>query len=132
VLTENDVVAAVCAHLEDDGYQIVEQCTTQQQGTDIVACHPEHGSLHIEAKGETSSRSSSARYGKQFNSAQVRDHVANAVYTALRLHGKGDTAAMAFPDTDLHQRYLEPVRSILRGLGIKIYMVGSDRRLRLL
>ena len=63
MLDENDVVAAVCSHLEHEGYTIVQRLRTTQRGVDIIAEHPSRaGKLHIEAKGGTSARQGRPRY----------------------------------------------------------------------
>lgn len=127
MLTENDVIDAVCSHLECEGYEIIEKRRTNERGIDVVAHHKERGRLLIEAKGETSSRDASKRFGKCFNAAQVRVHVASAVYGALCLHDNSNRVAIAFPDTALHRRYLQPLQSISNGLDIQVYLVKSDR-----
>jgi hypothetical protein len=131
MLTENDVIDAVCKYLEAHGHRIVSRCDTAQRGIDIVAARQGGlGRLLVEAKGETSADSKSARFGKAFNNAQVRDHVANAFYTGVCLHSenhrKGDAVALAFPETSLHRKYLEPIKPVLDSLGIAIYIVRRD------
>jgi Uncharacterised protein family UPF0102 len=85
------VIEAVCRYLEHDGHRIISRSATRQRGIDIVAEHSGAGRVLVEAKCETSARTSGKRHGKAFDAAQVRDHVANAVYTGARLQGKGDT-----------------------------------------
>ena len=92
-----------------------------------MAEHPEFGRILIEAKGETSAHKTSKRDGRAFDSAQVRNHVAKAIYTALRLHGTGDRVAIAFPDSALHRKRLEEVNSVLTALGIQTYLVAANR-----
>jgi hypothetical protein len=43
VLMENDVIEAVCRHLEHDGHRIISRSATRQRGIDIVAEHSEAG-----------------------------------------------------------------------------------------
>jgi hypothetical protein len=81
MLTENDVVESMCGYLEDAGYRILKRCNTAEKGIDIVALLPDVSRrLLIEAKGETSAREGSKRYGRPFDGAQVRVHVAEAFY----------------------------------------------------
>ena len=81
MLTENDVVDAVCEHLIQNGFTIQNQLTTRERGIDIVALNPATGAeTLIEAKGETSSKGHTKRFGKPFHSAQVKVHVAEAFY----------------------------------------------------
>ena len=85
------------------GYTIDGQCSTPEQGIDITARHPEQGRLLVEAKGETSSKALSNRFGKPFNDGQVRHQVAHMFYTCSALRFKDPQAmiAMACPDTDV-------------------------------
>jgi Holliday junction resolvase-like predicted endonuclease len=116
MLNENDVVNAMCRHLECAGYEILQRCSTTDQGIDIVAKHPsEIGRLLVEAKGGTSAREGSARFQKCFNRSQVFDRVAKCLYTAAHMHNKssdGDSVAMAFPDTSLFREYLGRVKAV--------------------
>ena len=91
MLTESGVIAAVCAELQRRGYEIRQQLSESQRGDDIIAtkyAEPTR-TIYVEAKGETSSKNASARYGKSFDSAQVRDHVANAFYKAALVLSRG-------------------------------------------
>jgi hypothetical protein len=132
MLTENDVIEAVCNYLDAHGYKILSRCDTTQRGMDIIAARPGGvGRLLVEAKGETSADSKSARFGKPFNNAQVRDHVANAFYTGACLCAEhrrvGDTVALAFPDNALHRKHVGPIKPVLDSLGITVYSVRKDR-----
>jgi len=101
MLNENDVVKAVCSHLERGGYVIRQRCTTKQHGIDIIAQKETGKRLLIEAKGATSSRDGSARFGKNFTDNQVWDRVAKGFYTAVCLHSahskSGDRVGLALP-----------------------------------
>jgi hypothetical protein len=132
LLTENEVISAVCDHLAANGFKIVRTANTKERGPDIVAKHPDgSGHLWIEAKGETSARHGSAGFGKPFTSAQVPDHVGAAFYKAACLygehHGNGDSVALAFPDTVLHRKHWKPIKPTLDLLGITTYLVQKDR-----
>ena len=136
MLTENDVIDAVCDYLEAAGYEILQRSHTKQMGTDIIAKCPEcSGRLLIEAKGETSADPRTKRYGTPFDSAQVQVHVAEAFRTAVRLHDEhhksGDFVGVALPDTRLHRKYLSQVKSTIDSLGITVYFVQGDRSVKL-
>ena len=65
MLTENDVVEAVALYLSGSGYSIESTCTTGQTGVDIVAIETASGRrLRVEAKGGTSSKDHTERFGK--------------------------------------------------------------------
>jgi Holliday junction resolvase-like predicted endonuclease len=97
MLTEDDVVEAVCQHLQASGYRILSRCATTQRGEDIVAEHPSGVTLRVEAKGETSSKSVTKRFGKPFDNAQANNHVAKAFYAAAEMLGAhGGRVALGF------------------------------------
>jgi len=51
VMDENAVVAAVCTHLSNNGYAIIQRLSTTNQGIDVIAKHPSNaGRLLIEAR----------------------------------------------------------------------------------
>jgi Holliday junction resolvase-like predicted endonuclease len=136
LLDENDVVDAVCAHLESQGYGLVQRCTTNDRGIDIIAKHPAHsGNLMVEAKGAKSSKPGSPRYGQNYRKPEVFDRVAKGFYTAASMHANrqnGDQVALAYPDTDLFQEYLLPIKPVVKQLGIQIFMVREDRSVYML
>jgi hypothetical protein len=134
MLTENDIIDAVCAYLRAAGYKIVSIATTTERGIDIIATRPDgSGRLLIEAKGETSARQGSARFGLPFDSAQVGVHVAEAFRTAVSLHAKhlGDSIGMALPDTLPHRKQVNKIKSVIDSLGIIVYFVQTDRSVKL-
>ena len=131
MLSENQVIEAVCSHLESHGYAITQRLTTKQHGHDIIAVRRGVSpiELHIEAKGETSDRKGSARHGKAFNSAQVSDHVAAAFYCAaamLQDGGKTLRVGVALPDTKLHRTHIVRVAAALGKLEIAVFWVGPS------
>jgi len=126
-LTENDVVEAVCTRLRTKGFEIKQRLTTMQTGDDIIAARGDE-LLYIEAKGATSARKGSARHGKPFDSAQVRVHVAEAVYRAVQILSRtpGDgriRAGIALPANNLHRRELASVSAVLRKWQVAVFWV---------
>lgn len=130
MLNENDVVDAVCRYLKGAGYKILQRCPTTKQGIDIIAERPsEVGRLLVEAKGGTSAREGSARFGKPFNRSQVFDRVAKCLYTAAETYTgstSGDGVAMAFPDTRLFRDYLDRIKTVTDRLGFQVFLVSED------
>ena len=137
MLTEDDVVDAVCSYLERVGYKITRKCATTQRGDDIVAEKRSSPiALYIEAKGETSNRKTSKKYGKPFSRSQCRDHVANAFYRAARMLGgkkstKGVRVGVALPDNPMHRELIAKVQSALHQLRIGVFWVGINRQVTL-
>lgn len=133
-LTENDVVECVCRHLESSGWVVESWCTTQQTGEDIVAWDASGGiRLSIEAKGATSARVGSARYGRPFDSAQVRVHVSEAVFKAMQVlsvsPGPGSVVAgIALPANDMHYSMVRLVLPVLERLRVHLFWVHDGGR----
>ncbi|SRR6266540_2926539 len=131
MLYEDDVVRAVAAYLREHGYAIRQALAATERGVDIVAVKTTEPAfeLHVEAKGAGSSRSGSARFGFEFNSGQVFDHVAKAVLKALQAAAFGATdrrGAIALPANRLHEYHVKPVAAALRSAGIAIFWVAED------
>jgi Holliday junction resolvase-like predicted endonuclease len=131
VLDENDVVEAVCNYLATQGYDILQRCTTNDRGIDIIAKHRSgSGSLMVEAKGGKSSKPGSPRYGENYRKPEVFDRVAKGLYTAVNMHANrqnGSQIALAYPDTAWFREYIVPVKPVVKQLGIEVYMVREDR-----
>lgn len=133
MLTEDQVVDAVRAYLEARGYEIRSALRSTERGVDLIAWQPTEPpfELHIEAKGAGSARVGSARYGSEFNSGQVFDHVAKAVLKALQAAGASDTSVerrggIALPRNNLHVRHVRPVERALWKAEIAVFWVSQD------
>lgn len=132
-LNENDVVEAVCAFLEASGFEISQRLLTTQRGEDIIASYPgpPRVSLSIEAKGATSARKDSNRYGLPFTSAQIRVHVAEAVFKSIQILARESSdsclAGIALPSTKRHRALMDPVQPFLQDLGVRVFWVGEDK-----
>lgn len=133
MLTENDVVESVCRHVKVHGYEVHRQLTTKERGFDIVARKPgvQVVELRVEAKGETSSKETSNRYGKPFSTAQIHDHVANAFYSAAAmLEGRGGAGsvrvAIALPGTACHRKQVRAVHYAMQLLEVGVFWVEPD------
>lgn len=125
MLTESDVIAAVCTYLEANGYEIRQHLTEVERGEDIVAVRGTER-LVVEAKGETSSKSGSARFGKAFSRGQVHAHIAKALYCAAKPRVDGTRVAIALPWNAHHEEMVAPIRPALSKLGIATYWVRYD------
>ncbi len=131
-MTENDVVEAVAKHLTLNGYRVDRQLTTIEQGIDIEAVHLATGRrLLVEAKGGTSSKEATNRFGKPFSRNQARSHVSVALYCAARLRqeygSESAKIALALPDDESHRSLVEKISESLRQLEIAVFLVAEDR-----
>jgi hypothetical protein len=129
MLTESQVIHAVCRHLRNNGWKIISTCSESQRGDDIVARHKTTGrGAAIEAKGETSSKAHTNRYGKAFHSAQVSSHVSRAFYRAAQMAGGKTAGAIALPRTVLHLDRVRKIEWALKKLKLEVFWVDSRRR----
>jgi hypothetical protein len=126
---ENQVIKTLCAHYEMRGFMIEQRLHTTQQGVDIVARDVRSGRrYYVEAKGGTSSRQGSARFGSIYTQSQVFDRVAKAVLSGLRLRADhpdepNEEVVLAFPDSKHFRKYLTPVVRQLNALAIKVVLI---------
>jgi hypothetical protein len=132
-MDENEIINAICEHLTREGYVVHQRLHTTQRGVDIAAAHTESGrKIYIEAKGGTSSREGSNRFGTPYTPSQVFDLSAKGVYAALVLRSKHPNRAqeevvLAAPDTRLYRKYLTPIVDQLIDAGIEVFLVAEDR-----
>ncbi len=133
MLTENDVVRAVAAHLRSEGYRIDQERSTMEHGVDIIASKQTPPiRLLVEAKGGTSSKPDTNRYEKGFSPDQVQKHVAVAFFYAASLYQRysdpGTRIAVAFPDDRNHRKRVEQIRMALERLEIAVFLVDDNLR----
>ena len=136
MLSEEDVIKAVCDFLKERGYKIKQQLGPAEHGYDIIA---KKGvplgmvSMYVEAKGATSSKNTSNRFGRAFNASQVRTHISVAMYKAcevLSLQTVGTDiirSGIALPNDKNHGKVVGKIRSSLAKLGIYLFLVNDDR-----
>jgi hypothetical protein len=129
-MTEDQVVDAVCRKLSEDGFVIVQRALATQHGVDIEALK-DGVALLIEAKGAGSSKVGTPRYGQEFSSNQVFDHVAKAVLKAMRVVSSGRArAGIALPDNAAHRREVEQVAPALRHAGVTVFWADDEGGVR--
>jgi hypothetical protein len=137
MLTERLVLSRLKRHLEARGYTNIVVVNGRVHGDDLVATSPSGKfKLHVEAKGQTSSFETSRRYGKAFSSAQIRDHMAQAIYKALCMRAKSRPdarrrIALALPDIPSKRNVYKPVTGALEELGIGVFWIGADKSVKL-
>ncbi len=128
-MDENQVVAAVCQDLENKGYFILQKCHTKQHGIDIIAEHQvSKQKLLIEAKGGTSSREGSSRFGKAYTQSQVFDVTSKGLFTVLhhRVGNPKTMVALAVPEGRWFRHYLDPLFPMLQQLQVVVALVGQN------
>ena len=128
MLTENNIVEYISEYLEENGYKIEQALTTSQHGIDIIAHHPEKGFCFVEAKGATSSKKDSSRFGKEFNANQIRTHVGVAILKSYQTLQENSSAevVIALPNNAGHKKVIHSIHEPLKKSGIKLYFVNKD------
>ena len=126
LLTENQVVDAVRSALEQRGWSIVSWANTSEAGIDV---HATRGPdlLLIEAKGVTSSKSTSARFGTLMTGTQFFIQVAAALLKTAELRSANPLAevAIAVPDHPRMQERMRRIEPVLSSARIGVIWVSS-------
>ncbi len=130
MLTENDILEILRSYLVGKGYQVKQQLSTKQTGIDLIAENVDE-ILYVEAKGETSSKLETSRYGKIFNGAQIKSHISRAILSAFEvISGKSGNpktqAAIALPDNEGHRKIVNKILPALHHSNIRVYLVSFD------
>jgi hypothetical protein len=127
-LNEDRVIELTAMTLQKQKHSLLAKCLTSEHGVDLETLAPSGKRWLIEAKGETSARKASRRYGKPFNGNQVSVHVSRAFYQAasLRCQFPNDGVALALPCEPAHQKRIEAISSALSELAIDVIWVRGD------
>jgi len=130
MLREGEVITAVCSYLKRHGCTIIEKRDVSERGTDIDAKERKSGTrVLIEAKGNTSSKKMTRRYGMPFNRNQVRSHVASAFLKTAQLRSSKSSSSarvgMAFPRTSNHLSFVGELSHALKVLRIEVFWVDE-------
>ena len=130
MLFESDVISSVCNFLKKYDFEIIQQLNENQQGDDIIAKNKSQ-KMYIEAKGETSSKKGSNRFGQEFNSSQKKVHVSQALYRAIKMKEENNSlSGIAFPETTGHIALIEPIKKTLQEIEIEVFWVKNDGTVR--
>jgi hypothetical protein len=127
MLTENDVVSAVCNKLKAVDFEIKQALHTSEQGIDIIAVKDRY-ILLIEAKGETSASKTSSRYGKPFSQSQIKNHIGKALLAVSKILSENKDSkeigvAIALPDNEGHKKVIGEIEYTLKKLGVFVFWV---------
>ena len=130
MLFEHQVVGSVATWLKSRGYDVHQALAESEKGDDIIATAPGNSHrLFVEAKGESSSRVGTSRFGKPFSPNQVKVHVAVALYRAAQMLDNPCElpvrVALAFPANEDHRRVVGRVQKAIATLGIEVLWVSQ-------
>lgn len=127
MLFEDKVIDAVIRYLKDKGYRILSRSDVTQQGYDLVA-EKNGKKIYIEAKGQTSSKPGTKRYGKEFNTGQKFDHVVKAVLKAIQALNQetGSESGIGLPNDPGHMKLVESILPSMKLIGLRIFLVDEN------
>lgn len=128
MLTENDIVEAVCLYLLKSGYEIKQKLTTTQTGIDIIATNSCGTTCFVEAKGATSSKRESSKFGKEFNKSQVKVHVGVALVAAFKVLNEfpNSESLIALPNNINHKSLIDNMRHPIQRSGISVLLIDDN------
>ncbi len=134
MLDQEDVIEAVSLDLLEKGYAILNKPGSDHEGADIVARDSRSGAkIFVSAAGAARSEAGRGKLEAEYTETQLFRCVARSVHGAMRLQGEdrfnsGDHIALAFPDIPGCRKYLDAEKPVLEALGIKVFLVGEDKK----
>jgi len=128
MLTENKIIEYTSIYLENNGYKIIGIKDTTKKGIDIEAIHPKKGKCFVEAKGETSSKKGTKRYGKPFTISQIKTHIGVALLKTFQIKQESEISnvLIALPFEENHKKIINSIMSCLIKTNIKILYVKEN------
>lgn len=128
-MNENEVIRELISYLNTQNYTVCSTANTSQTGYDIKACNSVE-TLYVEAKGATSSKPGTTRYGKPFSGNQALSHVSRALFTTMKIYcdnklESNKIVALALPDDKAHNTLINSVKMATEKLNIRVYWVSK-------
>jgi hypothetical protein len=121
-LTEDQVIDAVVAYLESDGWTIHAAAYGNTPGVDIVA-ERDGRTLHVEVKGAVTTK---ATGGKEHTQQHRTNSVVAALGKAVMLYESGIEVALALPRERVFRNVVSAAHDGLVRLGVTIMWVADD------
>lgn len=130
MLTENNIVDYLENYFQGKGGKIICKSNTKQTGIDLQV-EINGKTCWIEAKGASSSKTYTSRFGLPFTNNQITNHITRAILKTLKIQSKTDKRKskyiIAFPSEDNHRKQLGLLRDRLAEINIEIYLVSKDK-----
>jgi len=107
---------------------IVSTATTSEHGPDIVARSVVGREIWVEAKGRTSSKEGTNRFGKEFSRNQKEDHLGRALLKCCEyLSQRSDMiVGIGLPNDDTDSDLIQGIKPTLQRLKIMTFLVNED------
>jgi hypothetical protein len=130
LLGEMDVIQSVVEYLESEKRYTIEKVVRSviDRGTDIIVNSPKlKALLMIEAKGQTSSKKYTSRFGDEFSKNQKEDHLGRALLRSLQYISQGKMAGIALPADNEDIGLVQSLKPALERLGAIVFLVKQDK-----
>lgn len=128
-LTENEVIEVIFSFFEKRGFSISQYCSTNEHGSDIIVESPNGIPYYIEAKGGTSSKETTNRYGKPFDRRQARTHISVAItkcFQTVQKSSRKCIVGIALPKDETHLDIIKSIEQPLKKTKIEICFVNKN------
>lgn len=126
LITENHVVDSVAQYLRDQGWKILQKLNTSQAGFDLIAEKSDER-FYIEAKGGTSSKIESKKYGHPFTDSQAKDHLAMALWKIGETMTKYPDCkiGIALPKEHFYWKHFLSIKALIDTLDLIVFWVDE-------
>lgn len=122
MLTENEVVIAMCALLQSNGYTISSHKLDTQSGHDIEAVK-DGRTIYLECKGGTSKKT-----GRPFSIDYQWRAISGAFFNQIRLkeRHRESEVGIALPDGGRYPELIAVLKGFCSSYGIRIFWLSES------
>jgi len=134
MLTENQIIEYVSQYFKNNGYKILDIRNTRETGIDLIGIHPKYGKCFVEAKGGTSSKKETNRYGKPFTLSQIKTHIGVALLKAFQIKQENinSNVFIALPYERNHIEICDSIKKCLAKVNISIIFVKPEGSIKII
>ena len=127
MLYESKVIDYVRKYLKQKGYSFIKNANENQTGDDLIMKDCKNRLIIIEAKGETSSKEGTKRFGEPFTKSQCKTHISIALLRALiKIEEKKCNFGIALPKNKINEEIINKIQNNLKKLSISIFWVNNN------
>ena len=133
MFTENEIVEAMVSFFKKKRFSVSQSRSTNQKGVDIIAKSPRGITYYIEAKGGTSSKPNTARYGRPFSKNQANTHISVAItkcFQKLQESSNKCIVGIALPKDENHLSIIKSIVKPLQKTKLKVYFINKDKKVK--
>ncbi|MFA5687776.1 MAG: hypothetical protein WC959_01280 [Kiritimatiellales bacterium] len=127
-MDENETIEKLCDFLIKQGWKIKSKVLAGERGIDVEAIDPNNKLFLIEAKGSTSSKKGSSRFGKPYKKTQVFDVASKGLMLCFHHLMKKSSCDIGFvyPANKHFSFYIDPLVPMLTSIGLTLFCVHAN------